>query len=56
MDSILRDIRHAVRTLAGQRAFTLTALTTGGFRLLRSSRSRCGAGHSPWAAERQETE
>ena len=28
MDALLRDIRHAVRTLARQRTFTLTALTT----------------------------
>ena len=28
MDALLRDVRHSVRTLAGQRTFTLTALAT----------------------------
>ena len=28
METILRDVRHAVRVLAGQRAFTLAAVTT----------------------------
>ncbi len=28
MTELLRDVRHAVRTLAGQRTFTLTALAT----------------------------